>query len=248
MGQIIAAVSAGQWVIIALAGLIALAGFGLMVVNLVPLLVPRKPGEPPRPLMGPPKQLPRRTFFGRLMLAGFGAAITNFGAVSLAFLWPNLSGGFGGKVTLATPLDEILNQIESTKLPFYYAPGRFYLVPYDDSGPKAAVYKSEGLTAGGLLALYQRCVHLGCRVPFCVTSQWFECPCHGSKYNRAGEYKLGPAPRGLDRFPLTIAKGIVTVDTGLIVTGPPRGTNTTGQEAEGPFCVEQAAPEEEAHG
>ena len=31
-------------------------------------------------------------------------------------------------------------------------------------------------------------------------SQWFECPCHGSKYNRVGEKHGGPAPRGLDRF------------------------------------------------
>ena len=54
------------------------------------------------------------------------------------------------------------------------------------------------------MALYQKCVHLGCRVPFCQTSQWFECPCHGSKYNEAGEYQLGPAPTGLNRFKLTI--------------------------------------------
>ena len=36
------------------------------------------------------------------------------------------------------------------------------------------------------MPLYQRCVHLGCRVPFCASSKWFECPCHGSKYNFAG--------------------------------------------------------------
>src|SRR3546814_2290060 len=52
----------------------------------------------------------------------------------------------------------------------------------------------------GVVALYQKCVHLGCRVPECVTSQWFECPCHGSQYNQVGEKKGGPAPRGLDRF------------------------------------------------
>ena len=28
----------------------------------------------------------------------------------------------------------------------------------------------------GLVALYQKCPHLGCRVPNCATSQWFECP------------------------------------------------------------------------
>jgi cytochrome b6-f complex iron-sulfur subunit len=80
-------------------------------------------------------------------------------------------------------------------------------------------------------------VHLGCRVPFCQTSQWFECPCHGSKYNEAGEYQLGPAPTGLNRFKLSIANDIVTVDTSNVIAGPPRGTNTTNQTPEGPFCV-----------
>jgi cytochrome b6-f complex iron-sulfur subunit len=89
----------------------------------------------------------------------------------------------------------------------------------------------------GYTALYQKCVHLGCRVPECKTSQWFECQCHGSQYNRNGEKKGGPAPRGLDRFPITASKAGISVDTGQIIIGPPIGTNTTGQEAEGPHCV-----------
>ena len=63
------------------------------------------------------------------------------------------------------------------------------------------------------MPLYQRCVHLGCRVPFCQSSQWFECPCHGSKYNEAGEYQLGPAPHGMDRFAVKVEGGNVMVDT-----------------------------------
>ena len=89
----------------------------------------------------------------------------------------------------------------------------------------------------GYVALYQRCVHLGCRVPWCQSSQWFECPCHGSKYNRVGEKQGGPAPRGLDRFPLEVSGGNITVDTGIIVIGPPIGTNTTNQSPEGAPCV-----------
>jgi cytochrome b6-f complex iron-sulfur subunit len=93
---------------------------------------------------------------------------------------------------------------------------------------------------GGIIALYQRCVHLGCRVPWCQTSQWFECPCHGSKYNRVGEKRGGPAPRGLDRFVLKVSGGSVIVDTNLstgLVQGPPIGTDTTGQGQEGAPCV-----------
>ena len=58
----------------------------------------------------------------------------------------------------------------------------------------------------GYVALYQKCPHLGCRVPWCQTSQWFECPCHGSKYNRVGEKRGGPAPRGMDRFALEVER------------------------------------------
>ena len=110
-----------------------------------------------------------------------------------------------------------------------------------EKAKKVAAY-TPPIIAGmekGFVFLYQKCVHLGCRVPNCVTSQWFECPCHGSQYNRVGEKKGGPAPRGLDRFTPTFTGDSVTVDTSQsgIVLGPPIGTNTTGQEAEGPHCV-----------
>ena len=47
----------------------------------------------------------------------------------------------------------------------------------------------------------------------------------------------GPAPRGLDRFGVSVEGGNVVVDTGLIIDGPPIGVNTTGQESEGPHCI-----------
>ena len=75
-------------------------------------------------------------------------------------------------------------------------------------------------------------------MPSCGTSQWFECPCHGSQYNQVGEKKGGPAPRGMDHFAITIdTGGNVTIDTATVITGVPIGTNTTGQEAEGPHCI-----------
>ena len=90
----------------------------------------------------------------------------------------------------------------------------------------------------GIVALYQKCPHLGCRVPECATSQWFECPCHGSQYNRVGEKKAGPAPRGMDHFLITVTgSSDVIIDTSYPFPGVPIGTNTTGQEAEGPHCI-----------
>ncbi len=234
---LLAKTSPGIWVVIGIFVLVALGGLGLIAKNVRDLMQIRKEKGAHAPLIGRPPQQTRRAFFRKMMLAGFGVAMLDFAAASLAMLWPLTRGGFGGKVTLATSADEIKQQIASTKKPFYYAPGRFYLVSYDTS--KEGAYVKDSTAAGGLLALYQRCVHLGCRVPFCETSQWFECPCHGSKYNRAGEYKLGPAPHGLDRMVMSVEDGKVTVDTGSIILGVPRGTNTTGQQPEGPFCVEQ---------
>ena len=59
----------------------------------------------------------------------------------------------------------------------------------------------EGLNTN-VRTLYQRCPHLGCKPNFCTTNYWFECPCHGSRYDRLGIkiQELGPAPRSMDRF------------------------------------------------
>jgi cytochrome b6-f complex iron-sulfur subunit len=204
---------------------------------------------PPAPYVPPDEDalgVTRRQFFNRSIVAMFGLGLTGFGAAVLAFLWPGLSGGFGSKIRVGK-LEDILAQIQDTREPFYVPEGRFYINPY----PTAAVSKAEkayspavipGMEAG-VVALYQKCVHLGCRVPWCLTSQWFECPCHGSKYNRVGEKKAGPAPRGLDRFPVDAAGGTVVVNTGLVIQGPPIGTNTTGQEAEGPACISASGGE-----
>jgi cytochrome b6-f complex iron-sulfur subunit len=182
-----------------------------------------------------PKPVSRREFFRRSLLASLGLFTAEFGLASLGFIWPNLRGGFGSVIDLGLSPDDVKSQIQSDRLPFYFGAGRFYLINYDGA-EETDVY--EGLVGEGIMALYQKCVHLGCRVPFCQQSQWFECPCHGSKYNRAGEYRDGPAPRGMDRFAVTVRNGTVQVDTSAVVLGPPRGTETIGQgDPEGPFCV-----------
>jgi len=188
----------------------------------------------------------RRQFLNRGLLAALGFAAAGMGAAILGFLWPLQGlGGFGGTVNVGK-LADILAYIDSQDKPFYAAEARAYVVRYPNNDPSALamakkVYKPaifKDMSELGIVALYQRCVHLGCRVPFCQTSQWFECPCHGSKYNRVGEKKAGPAPRGLDRFYATQAgDSSIIVDTGNIFLGPPIGTNTTGQNAEGPLCV-----------
>jgi cytochrome b6-f complex iron-sulfur subunit len=163
-----------------------------------------------------------------------------FGVQVIAFLWPQPKGGFGSKINVGK-IEDIQQKITAASGFYYLAEGRMWITAYPvGSLDKAkAVYTDPVLNAmaAGLSPLYQKCPHLGCRVPSCVSSKWFECPCHGSQYNMAGEKKGGPAPRGMDRFATEVTGGSLIVNTGLVVQGPPVGTNTTGQEAEGPHCV-----------
>lgn len=184
----------------------------------------------------------RRQFFNRATVALMSASLGGFGAAVIAFLWRGASGGFGSKITVGK-VSDVISEIRANKGFLYVPQARAWVTEYPKEalpkaktayGSQASVY--AGMQAG-LVALYQKCPHLGCRVPTCASSQWFECPCHGSQYNRVGEKKGGPAPRGMDRFGVTIANEVLVIDTGAVYAGPAIGTNTTGQEAEGPHCV-----------
>ncbi len=209
-------------------------------------VVPAAESSPPVVWVPPDPEtlgVTRRQFLNRGIITTFGFGLSAFGAACLGFLWPPPGGGFGSKVNVGK-VDDIKAAIKAGNGFFYVPEGRMWITEY----PEAALAKAaqqytfyaqveKGLQAG-VTALYQTCPHLGCRVPQCLTSQWFECPCHGSKYNRVGEKKGGPAPRGMDRFPMDVTAGNdLVVDTGVVIQGPAIGANTTGQEAEGPNCI-----------
>ena len=217
-------------------GAIARAGVGLAPVTSDTGLTPWIAPDPDA--LG----VTRRVFFNRAIISLMAAGLGTFAAASfVAFLWPTKTGGFGGKVPVGK-LSDIRAGITAGN-GFFYAPeARAWITSYPaDSLPKAEATYQAALLPGmqeGIIVSYQKCPHLGCRVPQCATSQWFECGCHGSQYNRVGEKKGGPAPRGMDHFAPTIAaSGDVVIDTGTIWQGRPIGVNTTGQEAEGPHCV-----------
>ena len=205
----------------------------------VPQSVAVAPWTPPDPeAIG----VSRRQFFNRATVTLMSAGLGGFGAAVLGFLWKGAEGGFGSKIN-AGKVDDIIAGIRSNNGFLYLPEARAWVTEY----PKESLAKAEAIYASqapvfagmssGIVALYQKCPHLGCRVPTCATSQWFECPCHGSHFNRVGEKKGGPAPRGMDRFAVSINNGSVVIDTGAVFGGPSIGTNTTGQEAEGPHCV-----------
>jgi cytochrome b6-f complex iron-sulfur subunit len=191
----------------------------------------------------------RRQFLNRGIVTLMSFSLATFGLSLIGFLWPSSSGGFGDTKLRVGKFSDIKTAIAAGKGFGYFPEARMWVTEY----PSTALEKAKKVSAytppviagmeAGFVFLYQKCVHLGCRVPNCLTSQWFECPCHGSQYNRVGEKKGGPAPRGLDRFTPEISGDLVFVNTSTsgIVLGPPIGTNTTGQEAEGPHCVGGAA-------
>ncbi len=187
----------------------------------------------------------RRQFFTRALGATFGAFVGLNGISYLAFLWPRLSGGFGSDIDVGAIADlqteVVLN--DGSILPKFVPEARAYIVPFAESDISRSQFEGSGVVAGGLTALFQRCVHLGCRVPWCDASQGFECPCHGSKYNYVGEYEAGPAPRNLDRFAVEDQNGRLIVRTGTIIQTA-RAIAKTVQYPQGPSCIALNAPTE----
>ncbi len=183
----------------------------------------------------------RRQFLNRAIIALFGFNISAFGLAVIAQLWPGASEGFGSKINVGE-LNEVRSQIQAANGFLYKPEGRMWVTEF----PAGALEKANvaygtspawpGIEAG-FKALFQKCPHLGCRVPECGSSQFFECPCHGSFYNQVGEKRGGPAPRGMDFFAMEVSGGSLVVDTGTIIEGPAIGVNTTGQEREGPSCL-----------
>jgi Rieske Fe-S protein len=180
----------------------------------------------------------RRQFLTKALRISFGA-FAGIQLISyLGFFWPKISGGFGSKVDAGT-VEELKNQIfqsDGSVLPAFIPSARAYVLPLSDAAASKSQFSSGGTVAEGLVAVYQRCVHLGCRVPWCNSSQGFECPCHGSKYNMVGEYFAGPAPRNLDRFNVSVVSGRFIIDTGTIIESP-RAPELSVKYPQGLSCI-----------
>ena len=188
----------------------------------------------------------RRQFLTKALRVSFGA-FAGIQAISwLGFMWPKVSGGFGSKVD-AGKVEDLKKQIvqgDGSVIPAFIPEARAYVLPFDSSQVSGSQFSDGATIADGLVAIYQRCVHLGCRVPWCNSSQGFECPCHGSKYNLVGEYYAGPAPRNLDRFGVSVnAAGKFIIDTGTIIESP-RAQGLSVKYPQGLSCIALAPADE----
>ena len=164
-----------------------------------------------------------------LSLAVLGGSATY---AALTMLYPNLVGQFGSVIQLK-PKDSYAAALQGSlaldqKGVFYEQAAKAYII-HLDKGTKFLLsgqnltdqMDAESWTVDKdgtfWLALYQVCVHLGCKYPFRDDCQSFKCPCHGSHYNVDGEYIDGPEPRSADRFSLSFdSSGNVLVDTGKL--------------------------------
>ncbi len=72
-------------------------------------------------------------------------------------------------------------------------------------------------------------------VKFCRSSQMFEAPGHGEKFDRFGHYFGGPAPRSMDRVAVRVRDGIVEIAPARVTEGPPRH-HPRSLQPEGEFC------------
>jgi cytochrome b6-f complex iron-sulfur subunit len=141
------------------------------------------------------KEITRRDFLG--LAWGTAAALVSSEIVlaGLRFLAPpEVAGEFGGTFNLGSPEGFPPGSVTPVEA------GRFYMVRLHD---------------GGMLAVYRRCTHLGCAVPYEPAQGQFVCPCHGSAFTMDGDVLNAPAPRPLDLFRLALNDdGEIIVDTG----------------------------------
>ncbi len=127
-----------------------------------------------------------------------GLVALEVGGLSLAYVQPRLAEGeFGGLITAGAVDDFPAGSVT------HIASARAYLSRLED---------------GGFLAIYQRCTHLGCSVPWDQSANTFICPCHSSEFDPQGELLSPPAPRPLDLFQVVIEDGQVKIDTAAPVS------------------------------
>ncbi|HEY1293296.1 MAG TPA: Rieske 2Fe-2S domain-containing protein [Chloroflexota bacterium] len=153
----------------------------------------------------------RRRMMFRWM--GWGAVMVLLAQWSIGFVsffTPKRLGAFGGTVVAGSVSDFQVGDVKQVR------DGKFYLTRVPE----------------GFMALYWKCPHLGCTVPWApqdpampgppdggdqafTDKGRFKCPCHGSIYNRYGQIIQGPAPRPMDHFPIKFdSTGRISVDTG----------------------------------
>ena len=158
---------------------------------------------------GQRRKISRRLWFRWLGWGAILAVLAQWTASFVFFFVPKKTGAFGGLVNAGAVTEIKVGEVKLVR------EGKFYLTRVPE----------------GLFALWWKCPHLGCTIPWkendpveggppgagdkpFADKGRFNCPCHGSIYNRYGQIIQGPAPRPMDRFPVRVESGKILVDTG----------------------------------
>ncbi|MBK8430557.1 MAG: Rieske 2Fe-2S domain-containing protein [Chloroflexi bacterium] len=161
----------------------------------------------------PVSGISRREFLYYIWGASIALYLAEVGGLIIWFAIPRIKEGtFGGVIRVEASRLPAVNAA-----PLNEANGRFWLVNLDTTtseGVERMYQAGDESATTGVVALYKVCTHLGCIYPWNEATNRFECPCHGSKYRLDGRRIEAPAPRSLDRFPVTAydAEGNVVTD------------------------------------
>jgi cytochrome b6-f complex iron-sulfur subunit len=142
----------------------------------------------------------RRRQFLRIGFAGALALSVAELAVAVApYLRVTRIIGLGAPVAVGTASEVLAQFAQTNDRPILFREGRFFLLH----------------APGGIIAAYRKCTHLGCTVPFSTAKDLFECPCHGSRYDKRTAVVLkSPAPKPLQLFHISQSpSGVLVVDT-----------------------------------
>ena len=168
----------------------------------------------------------RRNFIRASFWGGLGLALLGTVGSLLDFMYPRGIKGFGSPVPAGN-----ISEFRKGGDPVHFITGQFWLVNLDPSETRAG-----GSGGGdGLLALWHKCPHLGCTVPwrsgftYDNDQGWYRCPCHGSTYTKSGIRVFGPAPRSMTTMKVDVdAAGNITVQTGDRLDGGPDNPQRAG--------------------
>jgi len=138
----------------------------------------------------------RREFFSIIGFFGLACGIIGYAFSALRFIVPN--------VLYEPPTSFRIGKPEQYKLnsPIFVKDKNIFVF-YDSQG----IYSISSI-----------CTHLGCSVNWEQAREDFECPCHGSIFDKDGRVKKGPAPRPLESYAVELAAdGNLVVNTKIRV-------------------------------
>ena len=147
----------------------------------------------------------KRNVLNLMLLGAVGLPGTAMLGGYAYFFVPKSAGGSGGGVAAK---DAAGNDIKESAWLKTHPAGSYELSQgLKGDATYLVVDKDSKLKDFGINAV---CTHLGCVVPWVASANQFQCPCHGSRYDKDGFKVRGPAPLSLALAHVTVVDDTVT--------------------------------------